>query len=61
VEKPFGHDLALAVALNALLTAVLTKHRSTGSTITWARKPFRNKKVDVLKAIRPIPKEQVKE
>ncbi|NVL46107.1 hypothetical protein F2S75_07410 [Pseudomonas syringae pv. actinidiae] len=37
IEKPFGSDLASAVALNGCLLKVMSKNRSTESTITWAR------------------------
>jgi glucose-6-phosphate 1-dehydrogenase len=41
VEKPFGHDLGSARALNGRWRGISTRRRSTGSTITWARRPSR--------------------
>jgi glucose-6-phosphate 1-dehydrogenase len=41
VEKPFGHDLASARALNATLAAYFDETRSTGSITIWARKRCR--------------------
>jgi hypothetical protein len=41
VEKPFGHDLASAQALNKLLWRTSTSTRSSGSTTTSARRPSR--------------------
>ena len=36
IEKPFGHDLLSAQALNRTLLGTLTRRRSSASTITWA-------------------------
>lgn len=41
VEKPFGHDLVSARALNRTLAQISTKPRFTGSTIIWAKRRFR--------------------
>ena len=41
VEKPFGHDLESARALNASSRSISTRRRSTGSTITSGRRRSR--------------------
>jgi glucose-6-phosphate 1-dehydrogenase len=41
VEKPFGHDLASAKELNALVDSVFGARTSSGSTTTWARRRSR--------------------
>ena len=41
VEKPFGHDLPSAIELNLSCWPIGLNRRSTGSTITLARRPSR--------------------
>ena len=41
IEKPFGHDLASSRELAAIVHSRFASSRSTGSTTTWARRPFR--------------------
>ena len=41
IEKPFGHDLASAESLNAVVNGVFRSPRCSASTTTWVRKRSR--------------------
>jgi glucose-6-phosphate 1-dehydrogenase (EC 1.1.1.49) len=41
LEKPIGHSLASATAINEAIGAVFDERRCFASTTTWARKPCR--------------------
>ena len=51
IEKPFGHDLASSASWPRSCTSRFASSRSTGSTTTWARRPFRTLRVPVANAI----------